>query len=66
MKSKEVKKKDKEEEEPVDIPDSLSDPEVVELTPPQDHQPSLTNSKIETENKIVSPKGFESEITQSC
>ena len=37
------------------VPDSQPDPEVVETTPPQDHQPSLTDSEIDKENRVVSP-----------
>ena len=32
------------------IPDSQQDPEVVEPTPPQDYQSSLTDSEIDKEN----------------
>ena len=44
------------------IPDSQQDPEVVEPTPPQDHQPSLTDSEIDKENWVVSPTDIDSNI----
>ena len=32
------------------VSDSQQDPEVIEPTPPQDHQPSLTDSEVDKEN----------------
>ena len=44
------------------VPDSQQDPEVIEPTPPQDHQPSLTDSEIDKENWVVSPTDIDSNI----
>ena len=38
------------------------DPEVIEPTPPQDHQPSLTDSEVDKENRVVSPVNIDSNI----
>ena len=48
--SEEKKNNSTEQEDSSVIPDSQQDPEVVEPTPPQDHQPSLTDSEIDKEN----------------
>ena len=42
------------------IPDSQQDPEVVQPTPLQDHQLSLTDSEIDKENRVVSPTDIDS------
>ena len=44
------------------VPDSQQDPEVVETTPPQDHQTSLTDSEIDKENQVVNPIDIDSNI----
>ena len=48
--SEEKKNNSTEQEDSSVVPDSQQDPEVVEPTPPQDHQPSLTDSEIDKEN----------------
>ena len=60
--SEENKNKDTEQEDPIVISDSQQDPEVVEPTPPQGHQPSLTDSEIDKENRAVSPTNLDSDI----
>ena len=50
------------QEDSIVIPDSQQNPEVIEPTPPQDHQPSLTNSEIDKENWVVSPTDIDSNI----
>ena len=61
-KSEEKKKNSTEQEDSSVVPDSQQDPEVVETTPPQDHQPSLTDSEIDKENQVVSPIDIDSNI----
>ena len=48
--STEKKKSSTEQEDSSAVPDSQQDPEVIEPTPPQDHQPSLTDSEVDKEN----------------
>ena len=60
--SEEKKKNSTEQEDSSAVPDSQQDPEVVEPTPPQDHQPSLTDSEIDKENWVVSPIDIDSNI----
>ena len=60
--SEKKKKNSTEQEDSSVVPDSQQDPEVVETTPPQDHQPSLTDSEIDKENWIVSPIDIDSNI----
>ena len=60
--SEEKKNNSTEQEDSSVIPDSQQDPEVVEPTPPQDHQPSLTDSEIDQENQVVSPTDIDSNI----
>ena len=60
--SEENKNNSTEQEDSSVIPDSQQDPEVVEPTPPQDHQPSLTDSEIDKENQVVSPTDIDSNI----
>ena len=60
--SEEKKKNSTEQEDSSVIPDSQQDPEVIEPTPPQDHQPSLTDSEIDKENRVVSPTDIDSNI----
>ena len=61
-KQSEEKKNSKEQEDSSVVPDSQQDPEVIEPTPPQDHQPSLTDSEIDKENRVVSPTDIDSNI----
>ena len=56
------KNNDTEQEDSSVISDSQQDPEVVEPTPPQDHQPSLTDSEIDKENQVVNPMDIDSDI----
>ena len=49
-KQSEEKKNSTEQGDSSVVPDSQQDPEVIEPTPPQDHQPSLTDSEIDKEN----------------
>ena len=60
--SEEKKNNSTEQEDSSVIPDSQQDPEVIEPTPPQDHQPSLTDSEIDKENWVVSPTDIDSNI----
>ena len=60
--SEEKKKNSTEQEDSSVVPDYQQDPEVVEPTPPQDHQPSLTDSEIDKENQVVSPIDINSNI----
>ena len=60
--SEENKNNDTEQEDSSVIPDSQQDPEIVEPTPPQDHQLSLTDSEIDKENQVVSPTDIDSDI----
>ena len=48
--STEKNKSSTEQEDSSVVPDSQQDPEVIEPTPPQDHQPSLTDSEVDKEN----------------
>ena len=48
--STEKKKNSTEQEDSSAVPDSQQDPEVIEPTPLQDHQPSLTDSEVDKEN----------------
>ena len=48
--SEDKKNNSTEQEDSSVIPDSQKDPEVIEPIPPQDHQPSLTDSEIDKEN----------------
>ena len=61
-KSEEKKNNSTEQEDSSVIPDSQQDPEVIEPTPPQDHQPSLTDSEIDKENWVVSPTDIDNNI----
>ena len=58
----EKKKSSTEWEDSSAVPDSQQDPEVIEPTPPQDHQPSLTDFKVDKENQVVSPVNIDSNI----
>ena len=60
--SEEKKKNSTEQEDSSAVPDSQQDPEVVETTPPQDHQTSLTDSEIDKENRVVSSIDIDSNI----
>ena len=60
--SEEKKKNSTEQEDSSVVPDSQQNPEVIETTPPQDHQPSLTDSEIDKENQVVSPTDIDSNI----
>ena len=60
--SEEKKKNSTKQEDSSVVPDSQQDPKVVEPTPPQDHQPSLTDSEINKENRVVSPIDIDSNI----
>ena len=60
--SEEKKKNSTEQEDSSVVPDSQQDSEVIEPTPPQDHQPSLTDSEIDKENWVVSPIDIDSNI----
>ena len=60
--SEEKKNNSTEQEDSSVIPDSQQDPEVIEPTPPQDHQPSLADSEIDKENQVVSPTDIDSNI----
>ena len=60
--STEKKKSSTEQEDSSAVPDSQQDPEVIEPTPPQDHQPSLTDSEVDKENRVVSPVDIDSNI----
>ena len=60
--STEKKKSSTEQEDSSVVPDSQQDPEVIEPTPPQDHQPSLTDSEVDKENQVVSPIDIDSNI----
>ena len=48
MQPKETRSKNTEENTGI-IPDPQTDTEIVEPTPPQDHQPSITDSQIDRE-----------------
>ena len=60
--STDKKKSSTEQEDSSAVPDSQQDPEVIEPTPPQDHQPSLTDSEVDKENRVVSPVNIDSNI----
>ena len=60
--SEKKKNNSTEQEDSSVVPDSQQDPEVIEPTPPQDHQPSLTDSEIDKENWVVSPTDIDSNI----
>ena len=60
--SEEKKKNSTEQEHSSVIPDSQQDPEVIEPTPPQDHQPSLTDSEFDKKIWVVSPTDIDSNI----
>ena len=60
--SEENKNNSTEQEDSSVVTDSQQDPEVVEPTPPQDHQPLLTDSEIDKENQVVSPADIDSNI----
>ena len=60
--SEKKQNKDTEQEDLIVVSDSQQDPEIVQPMPPQDHQPSLTDSEIDKENRVVSPADFDSDI----